>query len=172
MSDDLNEFLKQAAQRRQARQRAAAKRSLPTAADESQAVTRETAGIEVLQPLPTEGTKPPLGLAESLGAGMVRADAERRAHEEEAFGRKPQTRGRSQAPANAKGRQKFKNRSPDKPPATSRPLAPTDDASESESSPHPATIPLEPAALLAMLRDPQSLRLAFIASEIFRRKLD
>ena len=172
MSDDLNEFLKQAAQRRQARQRAAAKRRLATTTDESRAIPREAAGIEELQPLPGEETKPPLGLSEPLGAGMARADAERRAHEEEAFGRRPPSIGRSQAPAKAKGPKKFKNRSSDKPSTTSRPIAPTTDACEIAPSPDASAMPLDPAALLAMLRDPKSLRLAFIASEIFRRKLD
>lgn len=178
MADDLNEFLRQAAARREARKRSGQQpaspipqnptsrpaspppvsrptQTPPAARSASTFQTREVIHAELKSSLPTE-------------SGIAKADRQRAAHAQEMFGKK-NNQGAQQKP-NAKPSNTPKKVDSKKNAASAPSVqagVPTTFGPISESSG-----PLNSNELLRMLRDPRSLRNAFIVSEIFQRKFD
>jgi hypothetical protein len=170
MSDDLNEFLRQAALRREARKRQSG--SQGGAGSSSQNPTAQPpAGkqikIEVIQPIPVEQRHitPGIPSGEHLGGTAAKLDREREAHLQEVFGNKP-------APLEAKKKKKSKPQvgaqvAPQIPTAAQVDFAA---AMDSLTASQGGQLSVSSHDLIAFLRNPSSLKMAFIASEIFSRK--
>lgn len=176
MSDDLNDFLKQAALRREARKKASGQQSTQGRAipqntgNPSSQRTSPPQDLDVLQPVSVEDrhldpTIAPLG---HLGGNAAKTDRKREAHLKETFSHTP-------VPLE---RQQKKKAKPQK--ANVATIAePTDKSSVTQDPISDPSIRTEapgnykmmtPQDLLKMLRNPDSLKMAFIASEIFGRK--
>ena len=165
MSGDLNDFLRQAALRREARKRQTG--SPPSSTSSSQNVSspsRPSAPLEVLQPIPVEQrhmtSHIPTG--DHLSGNVEKVDQKRDAHLRDVFGNKPAPLERSQK----KKAKPKSDQQPVKPPPSP---SSTSNQAEMASSLQGRKL-MSSADLLALLRNPDSLKMAFIASEIFGRK--
>jgi len=177
MADDLNDFLKQAALRREARKKASGQqstqgRAIPqnSGSQPTQRAKSSTPEPDVLQPISVEDrhlatTIAPLG---HLGGGVAKTDQKRDAHLRETF---------SHTPVPLERQQKKKAKQQKTYVATIAAPTNTDSVTQDPIS-NPdgrAEAPgnykvMSPQDLLKLLRNPDSLKMAFIASEIFGRK--
>ena len=167
MADDLDDFLKQAAQRRQQRQQQRTNRP-PVAQPTPQQPTRPapTPRLQQQDPIPSAQVvdskpyEPTVGnLASSLPSaslpgGVDQADERMQSHLKEAFQHEISSLRKSEPKASPKKKQQKEPRLQETP-ATAAEVQPTAKVSS--------------ASLVAQLRDPQSLRMAIIAHEIMKR---
>jgi hypothetical protein len=178
MSDDLNDFLRQAAARREARKRA---ESQAGGQKPSQPKTPPTVSRQATPASPATQSSRPAVLTshpDSMESGIDKADRQREAHRKEVFGqanapfqRTPpnvgKPKGNKQPQSN---KQKRSNSAAPTPVATSAAPFVTSEQPDSETS--AARAGSSSNELLKLLRNPQTLKTAFIASEIFGRKFD
>jgi hypothetical protein len=170
MSDDLNEFLRQAAMRREARKRQTGTQGTANSQAQSssaQSRSAERNNIEEIQPIPVEQRHitPGIPSGEHLGGKAAQLDREREAHLQEVFGNRP-------APLEAKKKKKSKPQveaqvAPPTPTAAQVDFAA---ALDSLTASQGGQRSVSSHDLIAFLRNPSSLKMAFIASEIFSRK--
>ncbi len=166
MADELDDFLKQAAQRRQQRQQQRTNRppvvqpapqptrSVPTPRLQQQ---DPIPSAQVVDPKPYEPTVGNLSSSlpsASLSGGVDQADERMQSHLKEAFQHEISSLRKSEPKASPKKKQKKEQRLQETP-ATAAEVQPTAKVSS--------------ASLVAQLRDPQSLRMAIIAHEIMKR---
>ena len=166
MADDLDDFLKQAAQRRQQRQQQRTNRppvvqptpqptrSVPTPRLQQQDPI-PSAQVEDSKPYePTVGNLSSSLPSASLPGSMNQANERMLPHLKEAFQNETSSLRQSEPKSSPKKKQKKEQRLQETP-ATAAEVQPTAKVSS--------------ASLVAQLRDPQSLRMAIIAHEIMKR---
>ncbi len=168
MAGDLNEFLRQAAMRREARKRQTGSQGAPTsqsqnAPAQSRPVAQSSA--EVLQPIPVDQRHllPGIPAGDHLGGNAAKTDQKREAHIREVFGTKP---------APLENQKKRKPRVEQQVAPQPQTAAQMDFASalNSLTASQSGQRSVSSHDLIAFLRNPDSLKIAFIASEIFSRK--
>ena len=166
MADDLDDFLKQAAQRRQQRQQQKGNR--PPAVQPIPEQTRSAPPrLQQQDPMPSAPVpqyskpyEPTVGnLSSSLpsasrGNDVDQADERMQAHVQQVFQHEISSLRQSEPKPSSKKKQKKEQRLQETP-ATPAEVQPTAKVSS--------------ASLVAQLRDPQSLRMAIIAHEIMKR---
>jgi hypothetical protein len=182
MSGDLNDFLRQAAERREARKRAEAATSQPPPKPlpRSSTPSKTVEASELLQPLQPGQTRinPHIPAKDHLAEGVASRDRERQKHQQEVFGHHLEPLAKSKQPPKEKAKGKSNNQSKKKsnssvPPTIAPASIPTLESSASSAMEFETqSANAQRSELLSFLRNPQSLKTAFIASEIFRRKFD
>lgn len=166
MSGDLNDFLRQAAARREARKRTEAQSTPP-----AQPIPQSRPAPPSTPPKSFQAPPPRKSIASPrVESSIEKADRQREAHRHEVFGK--------QDAANKSKQQSSKAGHSKTPKAPSQIKQPTNQrVSEANASNVPSVVQSHTTAidnqqLLELLRNPQSLKMAFIASEIFGRKFD
>jgi len=166
MADDLDDFLKQAAQRRQQRQQQRTNRPpvvqpapqptrpAPTPRLQQQDPIPSAQVVDSKPYVPTVGNLSSSLSSASLPGGVDQADERMQAHLKEAFQHEISSLRNSEPKPSLKKKQKKESRLQETP-ATAAEVQPTAKVSF--------------ASLVAQLRDPQSLRMAIIAHEIMKR---
>lgn len=166
MADELDDFLKQAAQRRQQRQQQRTNRppvvqpapqptrSVPTPRLQQQDPIPSAQVVDSKPYEPTVGNLSSSLPSASLSGGVDQADERMQSHLKEAFQHEISSLRKSEPKASPKKKQKKEQRLQETP-ATAAEVQPTAKVSS--------------ASLVAQLRDPQSLRMAIIAHEIMKR---
>ena len=167
MADDLEDFLKQAAQRRQQRQQQRTNRPPVVQPVPEPPRSPPTPRLQQQEPIPTarvvENTKPYEATvgnlssslpSASLGSSANQADNRMQSHIQQVFQHEIGSLRQSEPKAPSKKKAKKEQRLQETP-ATPAEVQPTAKVSS--------------ASLVAQLRDPQSLRMAIIAHEIMRR---
>ncbi len=170
MSGDLNEFLRQAALRREARKRQTGSTGQANSQSEN-APTQSRAtppnSLDVLQPIPVEQRHltPGIPAGDHLVGNAAKTDLKREAHLREVFGSKP-------APLESQKKKKAKPRVEQQVAPQAQTAAQMDFASalNSLTASQNGQKSVSSHDLIAFLRNPDSLKMAFIASEIFARK--
>ena len=165
MADDLDDFLKQAAQRRQQRQQQRTNR--PPVVQPEPTRSPPTPRLQQQEPMPTarviEDSKPYEATvgnlssslpSASLAGSVDQADERMQSHIQQVFQHEISSLRKSEPKASPKKKAKKEQRLQETPatPAEVRPTAKVSSAS-----------------LVAQFRDPQSLRMAIIAHEIMKR---
>lgn len=170
MSGDLNEFLRQAALRREARKRQTGSQGTPTSQSQNPPVPSRPvvqSHTEVLQPIPVEQRHimPGIPTGDHLVGNAAKADKEREAHLREVFGERP---GPLESPKKKKAKPRVEQQVAPQP----QTIAQMDFASalSSLTASQGGQRSVSSHDLIAFLRNPDSLKMAFIASEIFARK--
>lgn len=170
MSDDLNEFLRQAALRREARKRQTGSQGAagsPSQNSSAKPRSNEQQDIEVIQPIPVEQRHVTSSIpgGEHLGGAAAKLDRQREAHLQEVFGNRP-------APLETKKKKKPKPKMEAQvaPPVPTAAQVDFAAAMESLTASQRGQRSVSSRDLIAFLRNPSSLKMAFIASEIFSRK--
>jgi len=170
MSGDLNEFLRQAALRREARKRQTGSQGGSSSQSQNApAQPRPVAqsNIEILQPIPVEQRHltPGIPTSDHLIENAAKTDQKRQAHLREVFGAKP-------APLESQKKKKTKPRAEQQVAPQPQTVAQMDFASalNSLTASQSGQRSVSSHDLIAFLRNPDSLKIAFIASEIFSRK--
>lgn len=170
MSGDLNEFLRQAAMRREARKRQTGSQGAPAAQSQNAPVQPRPVAqnkLDVLQPIPVEQRHlmPGIPAGDHLGGNAAKTDQKREAHHREVFGTKP-------APLESQKKKKAKPRVEQQVAPPPQTAAQMDFASalNSLTASQSGQRSVSSNDLIAFLRNPDSLKMAFIASEIFSRK--
>ncbi|MDZ4850179.1 MAG: hypothetical protein SGI77_12915 [Pirellulaceae bacterium] len=178
MADDLNDFLRQAALRREARKKASGDSSAPARPVSSQKSNQQPIrtlssndDLDVIEPISIEQRHivPHIPKPDRVSESVVKADKKRESHVKEVFGSSP-------APLERQGKKKPKQQ------GQARAHVPTIATSNRDSSTADSGASMESGVgpqgnqrmtsldMLKLLRNPDSLKLAFIASEIFGRK--
>ncbi len=178
MPDDLNDFLRQAALRREARKKAGGAPSTqakptanPNVNQPSVRPIRPAEDADIIEPIPIEQRHltPHIPPPEHLAGNVAKTDQKREAHLKEKFGHTPVPLERQQKKkTKSKGEQKSQV-----PTIATQANSAMDSLyaiSESKSEPASNYKVMSPQDLLKLLRNPDSLKMAFIASEIFGRK--
>jgi hypothetical protein len=173
MSGDLNDFLRQAAQRREARKRAEGQQSPPP--PQTPAPPRPAAQSAPPKPPQAPVAPKPIG-SPRPESSIEKADREREAHRQEIFG-KQADKSPPKQPAPKANSPKSKQTSSKGQAAAPQSKSISQRNSQNDASNRPSVVESHSTAvdnqqLLRMLRDPRSLKMAFIASEIFNRKFD
>jgi hypothetical protein len=175
MSDDLNDFLRQAALRREARKRQTGSQPAPSnpppgappAAAPVRRATSSTDESEGLERVPIEQRHltPQIPAVDRVSPNVAKVDQQREAHLREVFGNRPEPLSQSQS-------KKSKKKSSPQPTDQPAPATPSDFAAalDSLSLSQEGRTSMSSSELIAFLRNPDSLKMAFIASEIFGRK--
>jgi hypothetical protein len=166
MSGDLNDFLRQAAARREARKRAEGQTTpAPQPTPQPRPAAQSAPPKSPVTPPPRKSVSSP-----RVESGIEKADRQREAHRQEFFGTQP-TAGIPKQQSSKDGHSKNQN-------APAQIKKPTNQrVSEANASNVPSVVESRTTAIdnqqiLEMLRNPQSLKMAFIASEIFNRKFE
>ena len=175
MADDLNDFLRQAALRREARKRASGQSSTqgrPINQEPKRSLASEQE-LEVIQPIPVEQRHltPHVPPPEHLSGNVAKVDQKRETHLREVFGNKPVPLVRPSKKNKSNPTNPLKTPVATISPPTDKGSVTSEPLSISGKGDPPGNYKvMTPQDLLKLLRNPDSLKMAFIASEIFGRK--